>query len=147
MNRDDLISQIRFLLEFQENKGSIIDRQQESLDEMRAELKESRKDNKILQKQLADISKKLDAALASNDELRRQLTDMINRIDLNNQHRFGAKSLKGIAKGTNSKLPDRTEQKEDFSNPDDIDPDMNIEPVEAGVCQSGYHGKNACTIL
>lgn len=79
MNRDELVSQIRFLLKLQEDKDAIIDRQQESLDEMKADLKEARKDNKALQKQLAESSKKLDAALASIEELRRQLTDMMNR--------------------------------------------------------------------
>ena len=135
MNRDDLISQIHFLLKLQENKDSIIDRQQD--------LKEARQDNKILQKQLADISKKLDAALASNEELHRQLSDMMNRNDLNNQHRFGSNSQKGISKKKTSKEPDRTEQKDDFSNPDDIDPNMIIGPVEEEECQSCFHGKNA----
>lgn len=45
MNRDELVSQIRFLLKLQEDKDAIIDRQQESLDEMKADLKEARKDN------------------------------------------------------------------------------------------------------
>lgn len=96
MNRDELVSQIRFLLKLQEDKDAIIDRQQESLDEMKADLKEARKDNKALQKQLAESSKKLDAALASIEELRRQLTDMMNCNDLNNHHRFGSRSQKGI---------------------------------------------------
>lgn len=46
---------------------------------MKADLKEARKDNIALQKQLAESSKKLDAALASIEELRRQLTNMMNR--------------------------------------------------------------------
>ena len=71
-------------MKLQEDKDAIIDRQQESLDEMKADLKEARKDNKALQKQLVESSKKLDAALASIEELRRQLTDMMNRNDLNN---------------------------------------------------------------
>lgn len=53
MNRDELVSQIRFLLKLQEDKDAIIDRQQVSLDEMKADLKEARKDNKALQ--FADI--------------------------------------------------------------------------------------------
>ena len=42
MNRNELVSQIRFLLKLQEDKDAIIDRQQESLDEMKADLKEAR---------------------------------------------------------------------------------------------------------
>ena len=118
MNRDELVSQIRFLLKLQEDKDAIIDRQQESLDEMKADLKEARKDNKALQKQLAESSKKLDAALASIEELRRQLTDMMNRNDLNNQHRFGSRSQKGITPKKSSGGVDRTEQKDSFSVPE-----------------------------
>ena len=118
MNRDELVSQIRFLLKLQEDKDAIIDRQQESLDEMKADLKEARKDNKALQKQLAEGSKKLDAALASIEELRRQLTDMMNRNDLNNQHRFGSRSQKGITPKKSSGAADRTEQKDSFSVPE-----------------------------
>ena len=90
MNRDELVSQICFLIKLQEDKDVIIYRQQESLDEMKADLK----DNKALQKQLAESSNKLDVALASVEELRHQLTDMMNRNDLNNQHRFGSRSKK-----------------------------------------------------
>lgn len=100
MNRDELVSQIRFLLKLQEDKDAIIDRQQESLDEMKADLKEARKDNKALQKQLAESSKKLDAALASIEELRRQLTDMVNRNDLNNQHRLEREARRDICKSS-----------------------------------------------
>ena len=85
---------------------------------MKADLKEARKDNKALQKQLAESSKKLDAALASIEELRRQLTDMMNRNDLNNQHRFGSRSLKGITPKKLSGAADRTEQKDSFSVPE-----------------------------
>ena len=118
MNRDELVSQIRFLLKLQEDKDAIIDRQQESLDEMKADLKEARKDNKALQKQLAESSKKLDAALASIEELRRRLTDMMNRNDLNNQHRFGSRSQKGITATKSSGGADRTERKDSFSVPE-----------------------------
>ena len=118
MNRDELVSQIRFLLKLQEDKDAIIDRQQESLDEMKADLKEARKDNKALQKQLAESSKKLDAALASIEELRRQLNDIMNRNDLNNQHRFGSRIQKGITPKKSSGGVDRTEQKDSFSVPE-----------------------------
>ncbi len=92
MNRDELVSQIRFILKLQEDKDVIIERQQESLDDMKAVLKEARNDNKALQKQLAESSKKLDVAIASIEEFRRQLTDMMNRNDLNNQHSFGSRN-------------------------------------------------------
>ena len=118
MNRDELVSQIRFLLKLQEDKDAIIDRQQESLDEMKADLKEARKDNKALQRQLAESSKKLDAALASIEELRRQLNDIMNRNDLNNQHRFGSRIQKGITPKKSSGGVDRIEQKDSFSVPE-----------------------------
>lgn len=57
MNRDELVSQIRFLLKLQEDKDAIIDRQQESLDEMKADLKEARKDNKALQKRWLRVAR------------------------------------------------------------------------------------------
>lgn len=73
MNRDELVSQIRFLLKLQEDKDAIIDRQQESLDEMKADLKEARKDNKALQKQLAESSKKLLSELLTGNNKTRTL--------------------------------------------------------------------------
>ncbi len=100
MNRDELVSQIRFLLKLQEDKDAIIDRQQESLDEMKADLKEARKDFKALQKQLAVSSKNLNAALTSIEELRCQLTDMMNRNDLNNQHRLEQEARRDICKSS-----------------------------------------------
>ena len=143
MNRDELVSQIRFLLKLQEDKDAIIDRQQESLDEMKADLKEARKDNKALQKQLAESSKKLDAALASIEELRRQLTDMMNRNDLNNQHRFGSRSQKGITPKKSSGAADRTEQKDSFSVPEDIQDSLPVDFTEEEGVQSAFHGQNA----
>lgn len=143
MNRDELLDQLGFYRKLVEEQGDVIEGLRKSIDDMRQDNKESQNYNKKLLKQVADLTEKLDKALSTISSLEKRLSDMTERNDLNNQHRFGSNSQKGITKKMASRMPDRAEQKDDFSNPDDIDPDMNIGPVEEGESQSGFHGKNA----
>jgi hypothetical protein len=60
----------------------------------------------------------LAVVLALIEELRRQLADMMNRNDLNNQHRFGSRGQKGIIPKKLSGGVDRTEQQDYFYVPE-----------------------------
>ena len=143
MNRDELLEQLNFYRKLVEEQGIIIESLRNSIDEMRKDHKESQSYIKNLLKQIADLTDKLDKALSTIGNLEQKLSDYDSRNDLNNQHRFGSRSQKGITLKKSSGAADRTEQKDSFSIPEDIQDNLPVEFAEEEGVQSAFHGKNA----
>ena len=118
MNRDELLEQLNFYRKLVEEQGDIIESLRNSIDEMHKDHKESQSYIKTLLKQIADLTEKLDKALATIGNLEQKLSDYDSRNDLNNQHRFGSRSQKGITAKKSSGGADRTERKDSFSVPE-----------------------------
>jgi hypothetical protein len=143
MNRDELLEQLNFYRKLVEEQGDIIESLRNSIDEMHKDHKESQSYIKTLLKQIADLTEKLDKALATIGNLEQKLSDYDSRNNLNNQHRFGSRSQKGITPKKLSGAADRTEQKDSFSVPEDIQDSLPVEFTEEEGVQSAFHGQNA----
>ena len=92
MNRDKLLEQLAFYRKLVEEKGNIIERLRNSIDEMRKEHNEFQSYVQNFLKQIAELTEKLYKALSTIGNLEQKLSDYDSRNDLNNQRRLAKKS-------------------------------------------------------